>query len=132
MINLKVLERMLCRLGVKSVLTFNDASKALDYLNDANDPSMLPNLILSDLQMPIMSGFQFMGHLRELSSFDAPPTVMACSGKCTPAVALCNSYTFTSTFPIKCWQLIGIPTQNKSVWKQGSMGTYASPFCTLS
>lgn len=80
-INLKVLERMFHRVGVKSVVKFSDASKALVYLNEIEDTRLLPKLILSDLQMPIMSGLEFMCHLRELSLFESPPTIMACSGR---------------------------------------------------
>lgn len=80
-INLKVLERMFYRVGVKSVVKFNDASKALVYLNELEDTTLLPDLILSDLTMPVMTGLEFMCHLREISTFDSPPTVMACSGK---------------------------------------------------
>ena len=79
-INLKVLKRMLSRLGVKSVQTFSDGSLALDYLKAINDPKSLPNLILSDLQMPIMTGFELMGHLREITLYEDSPIVMACSG----------------------------------------------------
>jgi len=72
---------MFHRVGVKSVVKFSDASNALVYLNELEDTTLLPSLILSDLQMPIMSGLEFMSHLRELTSFDSPPTVMACSGR---------------------------------------------------
>ena len=71
---------MLNHLGVKSVQTFSDGVRAMDYLRKIRDPKFFPNLILSDLQMPIMTGFELMGHLREITWFEDSPTVMACSG----------------------------------------------------
>jgi signal transduction histidine kinase/AmiR/NasT family two-component response regulator len=76
-INLKVLARMCHRLGVDHVETAQNGVEALQYLASAprND---LPNLILSDLIMPEMDGFDFALNLRE---FDLPmrPLVIACS-----------------------------------------------------
>ena len=50
-INLKVLQRMLARIGVKTKAV-NSASRALDYLKSVEDTSELPNLILTDFNMP--------------------------------------------------------------------------------
>lgn len=82
-INLKVLERMLQRLGVGEIVTTNDASDAVDSLLAETNPKRLPNLILSDIQMPGMDGFEFITHLREMTHFKEPPIVMACTGTYT-------------------------------------------------
>jgi CheY-like chemotaxis protein len=84
-INLKVLQRMLQRLGVSEVVAMNDASEAVEVLLAENNPNRLPNLILSDLQMPGMDGFGFIAHLREITHFREPPIVMACTGTCAVA-----------------------------------------------
>jgi CheY-like chemotaxis protein len=81
-INLKVLERMLQRLGVGEIVAMSDASEAVDALLAENNPNRLPNIILSDLQMPGMDGFAFIAHLREMTQFRVPPIVMACTGTC--------------------------------------------------
>jgi CheY-like chemotaxis protein len=50
-INLKVIQRMLIRLGVEHVKTFNSGSKVLEYLAGIQYSDEFPNLILSDIQM---------------------------------------------------------------------------------
>lgn len=84
MINLKVLQRMLVRLGVQDIKIFNNGSKALDYLQSVNDVAALPNLILSDLQMPKMDGYSLIAQLREMAKYETPPLVMACTGMFYP------------------------------------------------
>jgi signal transduction histidine kinase len=77
MINLKVLAKMLSRVGVKQVTAAISAEKGLEILKTSS-PDTYPNLIVSDLQMPGMDGFEFMGHLRELPTMTMP-TIAACS-----------------------------------------------------
>ena len=60
---------------------FNDGARALEYLQGIEDAGSLPNLILTDLHMPGLDGFSLIGHLREMSKYDDPPVVMACTGK---------------------------------------------------
>jgi len=79
-INLKVVERMLLRLGVKEIKMCSDGSKALEYLESAQ---VLPNVILSDLNMPNMDGYELMGHVREMGRYESPPKAMACSADWT-------------------------------------------------
>lgn len=71
---------MLHRLGVRDVVAMSSASDAVDALQAEKDPSRLPSLILSDLQMPGMDGYGFIAHLREMAHFREPPIVMACTG----------------------------------------------------
>jgi CheY-like chemotaxis protein len=92
-INLKVLQRMLVRLGVQQIEAFNDGNKALAYLRGIDDAKSLPNLILSDLHMPNLDGFALIAQLREMTRYETPPVVMACSGKsqltCNMIAAFC-------------------------------------------
>ena len=71
---------MLRRLGVESIVMFSNGQSALSYLNSVEQTTLLPNLILTDLNMPVMNGFELMGNLRDIVLFETPPMVMACSG----------------------------------------------------
>ena len=45
----------------KNVLRHSSAKSALEYLNENQEnPEMLPQIILVDIYMPMMSGFEFM------------------------------------------------------------------------
>eukprot|EP00797_Seminavis_robusta_P033969 Sro7_g006190.2 (606) ;mRNA; r:181837-183654 len=79
MINLKVLARMMTKLKVQHCQTALSGAAALEYLEPIrNDPSLVPNLILCDLQMPGMDGYELMGHMREMDICSGP-IIMACS-----------------------------------------------------
>lgn len=45
----------------KNVIVFSDGEEALDFmLDNLNDQAELPDIILLDINMPIMDGFQFL------------------------------------------------------------------------
>jgi CheY-like chemotaxis protein len=75
---------MLTRIGVKNVKEFSNAERAINHLKTLTDsPEQLPNLILCDLNMPGMDGFDFITHVRSDSSLfakQAEPRAVACSG----------------------------------------------------
>ena len=51
------------------IVTMMSATEALNYLDDhINDPKLLPNLILLDLDMPLMNGFGFLEKFNNYSS----------------------------------------------------------------
>ena len=58
-----------------NVITVNSAEKALDKLNE-----LIPDLIISDIQMPIMNGFKFLEEIRSIGFLKHTPVVML-SGK---------------------------------------------------
>lgn len=92
MINVKVLVRMLQKLGVRDVETAYSGPKALELLNGAKlsehtHQMFHPNLILSDLQMPDMSGEELGVALRMLP-LDPSPILMACTADWTSTVEL--------------------------------------------
>lgn len=70
------------RLGIRHLQIFTDGLEALSAIRQTEDSELLPSLVLSDLQMPIMDGFEFVGQLKELACYHRrQPTVVACSGK---------------------------------------------------
>lgn len=51
----------------KKLLQYSSAQLALDYLKEnQEDHKLLPNIILIDLHMPIMTGFEFMSIYNQL------------------------------------------------------------------
>jgi signal transduction histidine kinase len=62
LINLKVLSRMLSRLGVQKMATANNGKEALDLLTTEDDF----NLVLTDIQMPEMTGIELSLAIRKL------------------------------------------------------------------
>lgn len=79
-INLKVLQRMLVRLGVINIHISSDGREAMEYLESTE---LLPNVILSDLNMPNMDGYELIGRVREMKWYGFPPKAMACSADWT-------------------------------------------------
>lgn len=65
------IERALDKLGLRPVLTAH-GREALDWL-EANEP---PRLILLDLMMPVMDGFEFLGHLRKRPDWGDIPVLV--------------------------------------------------------
>jgi PAS domain S-box-containing protein len=84
LINVKVLKCMLRRLGVNTIISFLNATEALDYLVKTNDKGgHVPELILSDLNMPGMDGYEFARNIRKYD-FEPRPKVMSCSADWMP------------------------------------------------
>jgi CheY-like chemotaxis protein len=81
-INQKVIKRMLERLGVKEIHLASDGLKALEYLGNES-PVELPNVILSDLNMPNRDGYELIRHIRQMNQYEMPPKAMACSADWT-------------------------------------------------
>ena len=59
-INQKVLENI----GVADILVFTKTSDALNYLKQTEN---IPQLILVDIYLPFMDGFEFLDKLKELA-----------------------------------------------------------------
>lgn len=66
-IDLYVTSRMIKTYKVgEQVITFNSARAALEYLQqNAGDASQIPDVMLVDIYMPLMSGFEFMEAYRD-------------------------------------------------------------------
>jgi len=53
----------------EKILAFNNGKNAMDFmLNHAEAPDSLPNIILLDVNMPIMDGFQFIEEYEKFST----------------------------------------------------------------
>jgi CheY-like chemotaxis protein len=69
-IHQQITEIMLHRLRIsEAVSRFSDAQDALDHIREhMNDPEALPDLILLDLNMPVMDGWEFLEAFEALRS----------------------------------------------------------------
>lgn len=67
-IQLKVSVKMIERLSpVRTILPFSGADTAMNYIRQhRHDPEMLPDIILLDLNMPEMSGWDFLEAFEEI------------------------------------------------------------------
>jgi CheY-like chemotaxis protein len=60
-IDLLIIERMLRQLYPEfSVLSFDDSTKGLRYLQELKASEMDPHVVMLDIQMPILDGFAFL------------------------------------------------------------------------
>lgn len=62
---------------VEEVAIASNGQEALDYLKDKNNP--LPQLILLDLNMPVMDGFEFLGAFKKNKEKDVPIFILTSS-----------------------------------------------------
>jgi len=70
-INRMVVESLLERLGIAAVLV-HDGQQAVDYVANCA-PHALPDLLLMDLQMPVMDGFTATQHIRQWEERNGKP-----------------------------------------------------------
>ncbi|GIW39573.1 MAG: response regulator [Candidatus Binatia bacterium] len=81
----RLLERNLRRSGVLNRLVrVRDGQEALDYLHHAppfDDPAAnpVPSLVLLDVRMPRMDGFDFLAHIRRAGPLARLPVIMLTS-----------------------------------------------------
>lgn len=75
-----LIEKVLKKTNLFTNITlFNDAKAAMDFiLNEANT-SKLPDLILLDVSMPIIDGFEFIDEIEEMMDEEFAPTIFILS-----------------------------------------------------
>ncbi|MBI2793428.1 MAG: response regulator [Ignavibacteria bacterium] len=68
-------ERLLQRLGIDiSFLWFKDGEEALEYIEKHKlDANALPDILIVDINMPFMDGWQFLDAFKELKPLSAKP-----------------------------------------------------------
>lgn len=65
-IDQEINKKLLLKRGfADEVETKSSVQAGLEYLNSANDTGQYPNVILLDIYMPDMNGFQFLEHFQE-------------------------------------------------------------------
>ena len=60
----------------KEIITASNGEEALAYLKNDSSTPRLPNLILLDLNMPIMNGFEFLRAIKSDTRLKAIPVVV--------------------------------------------------------
>ena len=69
-LNLKILQTMLTRLGIKNILTAVNGKDALDKLQQNPDKV---DLVLTDMSMPVMDGASLVREIRKMPQFENLP-----------------------------------------------------------
>lgn len=58
------------------VITFQNGSQALSYLNNLTEEDPLPCLIILDINMPVLNGKEVLVRVRQLDKFELVPVVL--------------------------------------------------------
>jgi signal transduction histidine kinase/FixJ family two-component response regulator len=74
LINLKVLDRMLQRVGVGKVVLVDSGAKAIKALKESEENPY--DLVITDIQMPIMSGTEFSATVRDSPGISYRPIIV--------------------------------------------------------
>src|SRR5258705_11265349 len=82
--DLDLIKRLLAKSRVKNpVVTFDDAKAAIAFLKAAPsspEPGLMPCLLLTDLKMPELDGFELIKWIRGQKRFARLPVIMMSSG----------------------------------------------------
>lgn len=80
----QLIEAVLRQLGVRLIATADNGQDALDRLQQK---VQTPNIIILDMQMPVMNGFEFITKLRALPDADINSiAILACTAIAKPEV----------------------------------------------
>ncbi len=71
-----MLKRCLAQLGYTQVEEATDGKMALEMVQKASDSGKGYTVIFSDLNMPVMNGFEFLGSVRKSPALGKPPCVL--------------------------------------------------------
>ncbi len=83
--NLQLRDYLLLLLGeYYQVFSANNGKAALDWLDEQSVNNNYPDLILSDVMMPVMDGFQFLETIKQKQQYCSIPVVMLTAKAATP------------------------------------------------
>lgn len=96
------------------------ASDGIDVLEDIESPRFLPDLILLDLNMPIMNGFEVLQHLKKSSLYRHVPVVILTTSENQDDIDQAYELGANSfiTKPINHQSLVDLAEQVRLYWFQ--------------
>ncbi|MFD1551076.1 hypothetical protein DNU06_04250 [Putridiphycobacter roseus] len=75
-----LIEKVLRKTNLFDTITlYNDSKTAMDFILDKGNKNDLPDLILLDVSMPIIDGFEFIDEIEEMMDDDFSPTIFILS-----------------------------------------------------
>jgi two-component system, sensor histidine kinase and response regulator len=127
--NRRILHTMVERWGMKAT-SVCDGEQALDELSAADSINEAYGLVLTDMHMPKMDGFELVGHIRERSKHSTATIMMLTSGGQRGDVARCQELGIAAYLqkPVRAAELQGAIIRLLQAKREPSAATIVAPF----